>query len=266
VAPLPFHKALGGSAVLLSATLPLEVQQGLVNAFRDGLGAAVQELTMNGYPLVTLAAAGGIAETQCEVRPGLARSVTVTRLADTDVAVERIVVAASTGAAVAWVRNTVDDAIVAMEALRARGLAPLLFHARFAMVDRLAIEAEVLRRFGRDSTGEARRCVLVATQVIEQSLDIDFDLLCTDLAPADLLISAPVDCGVTGAALGLCRGQKCWWFHRRRCLIPTQRLESISSPSMKDSAAYIGSDGCLCYLHSNDTNLAGNVALHRQSG
>ena len=45
------------------------------------------------------------------------------------------------------------------------------------MVDRLSIEAEVLRRFGRDSAGEARRCVLVATQVIEQSLDIDFDLL-----------------------------------------------------------------------------------------
>ncbi len=188
VALLRFHAALGGSAVLLSATLPLEVRQGLVNAFRDGLGAAVQKLTMNGYPLVTLAGAGGIAETQCDVRPGLARSVTVTRLADTDAAVGRIVAAASVGAAVAWVRNTVDDAIVAMEALSARGLAPLLFHARFAMVDRLAIEAEVLRRFGRDSTGEARWCVLVATQVIEQSLDIDFDLLCTDLAPADLLI------------------------------------------------------------------------------
>ena len=46
---------------------------------------------------------------------------------------------AAAGAAVAWVRNTVDDAIAAADALRARGLAPLLFHARFAVVDRLVI-------------------------------------------------------------------------------------------------------------------------------
>ena len=188
VALLRFHAALGGSVVLLSATLPLAVRQGLVDAFRDGLGAAPQALVREEYPLATLAAADRIEETPCDVRPGLARRVAVTRLADADAAMDRIAAAAATGAAVAWVRNTVDDAIAAADALRARGLATLLFHARFAMVDRLTIEAEVLRRFGRDSAGEARRCVLVATQVIEQSLDLDFDLLCTDLAPADMLI------------------------------------------------------------------------------
>ena len=188
VALLRFHAALGGSAVLLSATLPHAVRQGLVDAFRDGLGAAPQALVHREYPLATLATIDGSEETPCDVRPGLARRVAATRLANEEVAVDRIVTAAATGAAVAWVRNTVDDAIVAADALRARGLTPLLFHARFVMVDRLAIEAEVLRRFGRDSVGEARRCVLVATQVIEQSLDLDFDLLCTDLAPADLLI------------------------------------------------------------------------------
>jgi CRISPR-associated endonuclease/helicase Cas3 len=81
----------------------------------------------------------------------------------------------------------VDDAIAAAEALRARGVDALLFHARFAMSDRLAIEAEVLTRFGRDG-GAMRRGVLVATQVIEQSLDLDFDVMVTDLAPVDLLI------------------------------------------------------------------------------
>jgi CRISPR-associated endonuclease/helicase Cas3 len=188
VALLRFHAALGGSAILLSATLPRAVRQGLVDAFRDGLGAPSQALAREEYPLATLAAAGNIEETPCEVRAGLARRVLVTRVADAGAALDRIAAAANTGAAVAWVRNTVDDAIAAADALRTRGLAPLLFHARFAMVDRLSIEADVLRRFGRDSAGEARRCVLVATQVIEQSLDIDFDLLCTDLAPADLLI------------------------------------------------------------------------------
>ncbi len=99
----------------------------------------------------------------------------------------RVVAASGEGAAVAWVRNTVDDAIDAAALLRGRGIDAMLFHARFAMVDRLRIEEEVLRRFGREPK-PCRAGVLVATQVIEQSLDLDFDLLCTDLAPADLLI------------------------------------------------------------------------------
>jgi CRISPR-associated endonuclease/helicase Cas3 len=107
---------------------------------------------------------------------------------DAVVAVERIATAAAAGAAVVWVRNTVDDAIDAVALLRARGIRPLLFHARFAMVDRLAIEKEVSSRFGRDSAGAVRNCVLVATQVVEQSLNIDVDLMVTDLAPVDLLI------------------------------------------------------------------------------
>lgn len=188
IALLRFHAALGGSAILLSATLPRAVRQGLADAFRDGLGQAPAILSESRYPLTTLVAGTGASETACLVRDGLARRVTVTRLADAEVAIDRIAAAATTGAAIAWVRNTVDDAIAAAGALRARGIEVLLFHARFAMSDRLDIEREVLRRFGRDDAGADRKGVLVATQVIEQSLDLDFDLLCTDLAPADLLI------------------------------------------------------------------------------
>ncbi len=190
VALLRFHAALGGSVVLLSATLPLAVRQGLVDAFRDGLEAAPQTLARRNTrsrrsPRLTVSRrhpATWIAARACPPRGsdaagGHRRRAGAHRCCRIG------------GAAVAWVRNTVDDAIAAADALRVRGVDPLLlFHARFAMADRLEIEAEVLRRFGRKSAGEARRCVLVATQVVEQSLDIDFDLLCTDLAPADLLI------------------------------------------------------------------------------
>jgi CRISPR-associated endonuclease/helicase Cas3 len=64
-----------------------------------------------------------------------------------------------------------------------------LFHARFALCDRLVIESGVLDRFGPKS-GQAERQgrVLIATQVVEQSLDLDFDVLITDLAPVDLII------------------------------------------------------------------------------
>jgi CRISPR-associated endonuclease/helicase Cas3 len=188
LALLEFHAALGGSVVLLSATLPRALRQKLVNAFRAGLGAGKAHLVNTDYPLATLASAALVQEQPCAVRPGLARRVLVTRLPDAEAALQRIQAAAEAGAAVAWVRNTVDEAIAAAEALRAAGQEPLLFHARFAMADRLDIEQEVLRRFGRASRGEERQQVLVATQVIEQSLDLDFDLLVSDLAPADLLI------------------------------------------------------------------------------
>ena len=113
----------------------------------------------------------------------------VTRVGASDDAVARIGVAARAGAAVAWVRNTVDDVIDGFEALRAAGIDAQIFHARFAMGDRLGIERDVVSRFGRDGREEVRRGqVLVASQVIEQSLDVDFDLLVSDLAPIDLLL------------------------------------------------------------------------------
>ncbi|HEY8478170.1 MAG TPA: hypothetical protein VIN09_15015, partial [Chloroflexota bacterium] len=62
-----------------------------------------------------------------------------------------------------------------------------LFHARFPLGQRRAIEEEVVRRFGPEGS-RPRRAVLVATQVVEQSLDVDFDLLVTQLAPIDLLL------------------------------------------------------------------------------
>lgn len=185
---LRFHAALGGSAILLSATLTQAVRQRLVDAFRSGLGASRAVLVDTSYPLATLASADTVKEQPCALRDGLARRVAVTRLPDAASAVARVAAAARAGAAAAWIRNTVDDALAAAADLRAEGLEPILFHARFAMADRLRVEEEVLHRFGRSSRGEERRAVLVATQVVEQSLDLDFDLLCTDLAPADLLI------------------------------------------------------------------------------
>jgi CRISPR-associated endonuclease/helicase Cas3 len=64
-----------------------------------------------------------------------------------------------------------------------------LFHSRFAMIDRQRIETDTLERFGDGSNHEHRKGqVLIATQVVEQSLDLDFDVLITDLAPIDLII------------------------------------------------------------------------------
>ena len=187
---LTFHAGMGGSAIILSATLPRRMKEQYARAFRGGRHADGVALRCAAYPLVTqIPMRGAITETPLDTREDLKRSVAVTRIQDCDEALERVAEAAGKGAAVAYIRNSVDDAIEAFEALRAKGLEPILFHARFAMTDRLAIEGKALEIFGKKGTPDQRKGhVLVATQVVEQSLDLDFDLMVTDLAPVDLLV------------------------------------------------------------------------------
>jgi CRISPR-associated endonuclease/helicase Cas3 len=187
---LEFQSALGGSAIVLSATLPNATRVKIINAFQRGLGQPPSvETAHSAYPLVTVVGRHEVHEHPTGLRPQLVRSVVVKRLEATEQAVVSICDALTKGAAALWVRNTVDEAISAVELLREAGAQPMLFHARFAMGDRLAIEEKVLSLFGRERPQRyPRGAVLVATQVVEQSLDLDFDLVVSDLAPIDLLI------------------------------------------------------------------------------
>lgn len=185
---LEFHAALGGSAIVLSATLPQKTRSNLASAFARGLGRDGTPPIRNDYPLVTLVGRKRDLEVPSDARPGLGRELRVTRLGSATEAVQRAVAAAGTGAAVAWIRNTVDDAIEGVTLIRERRAKADLFHARFALADRLAIEKRVVDRFGKDGEADGRAGILVATQVIEQSLDLDFDLVISDLAPVDLLL------------------------------------------------------------------------------
>nr|MDT0252504.1 CRISPR-associated helicase Cas3' [Endozoicomonas sp.] len=108
-------------------------------------------------------------------------------------AIDLIKQTVASGRCICWIRNTVKDARSAYQTLQQQDWMDAdkltLFHSRFAMVDRQVIEADVLKRFGKNSTSEQRLSqVLIATQVVEQSLDLDFDVMISDLAPVDLLI------------------------------------------------------------------------------
>ena len=187
---LEFQAALGGSAILLSATLPVTVRERLVDAFGRGLGKSdvTTDAAME-YPLATVQAADVQRSQAVAAMPGRGRRLPVRFLRTADEACEEIAHAARAGKAALYVRNTVEDVLDAHRALGARDVAATVFHARFALADRLKIEADVVRDFGKASDEASRSGrVLVATQVVEQSLDLDFDVLVTDLAPMDLLI------------------------------------------------------------------------------
>jgi CRISPR-associated endonuclease/helicase Cas3 len=189
---IEFQAALGGSTIVLSATLPGLIKSKLAERFAFGLAGTERvpppPLVRPDYPLATIIGAT-VTETPVALRSDLARTIAVHRIDGPKPALERVIEHAAAGAAVVYIRNTVDDATDTVAALQRRGIAAQLFHARFALGDRLDIERQVVGQFGRTSTPDKRRGrVLVATQVVEQSLDIDFDAMLTDLAPIDLMI------------------------------------------------------------------------------
>lgn len=176
---LQMHRAAGGSAILLTATLPMALRARLLAVYGgDNPGPA--------YPALTLAGGETVADFPPDPRP-VKGPVRVERLDSAEAAVGLLAGAAAQGAACVWVRNAVDDAIAAVAALRARGVEARLLHARFALADRKRIEAEVLARVGKDGTGR-EGFVLVGTQVLEASLDLDFDVMVSDIAPIAALI------------------------------------------------------------------------------
>lgn len=177
------HRRAGGSAILLTATLPLRQRAELL-AIYDGANADPA------YPALTVA--GSEARVDFPQAVGARGPVAVQRLGDAAAAVQLLAQMAGQGAACVWVRNAVDDAIAAVEALRAVGVQADLLHARFALGDRKRIEAAVIGRFGPRGQGRAGQDgagrVIVATQVLESSMDLDFDVMVSDLAPMASLI------------------------------------------------------------------------------
>lgn len=196
------HEALrwaGAAAVpvvLLSATLPPETRQELVNAYGQGRHPdqpAVHVGTSPGYPAV-LSASDTVHWSTCPAwRPSRRVRVTVhpeSAEDDADLTLaERMASRLTAGGCVLIIRNTVARAQRTYEVLRDRypGDAVLL-HARLVTRARADRAEQVLEALGPEGSSRPRRMVVVATQVAEQSFDIDADLVVSDLAPIDLLL------------------------------------------------------------------------------
>lgn len=191
---LEVHARQGGSAILLSATLPWNMREKYVRSFCAGADLIMPSfLDGVSYPLATHISNLGSSETHLPTRRDVERTVIVSMIEEVDEALAIIKETVEKGQCICWVRNTVNDARAAYQLLANRDWLDkgklMIFHSRFAMVDRQRIEKATLGFFGKDSTSEQRRGrVLVSTQVVEQSLDLDFDVMISDLAPIDLII------------------------------------------------------------------------------
>lgn len=188
---LKWLRAMGSSVILLSATLPAARRAELVAAW-GGTPPA------DPPPLPRLLRVDRHGETEQHAGPPVAGE-----SAPSPVRLERVdrdpsVIAAEVarrcgadGGCVAVIVNTVGRSQAVFSALEEQGFTPgddlMLFHSRFPVEDRLKLEKKLLSKLSK--TGDRpQRFVVVATQVIEQSLDIDADLMISDLAPLDLMI------------------------------------------------------------------------------
>jgi CRISPR-associated endonuclease/helicase Cas3 len=181
-------KELGCRVVVMSATLPHQRLQGLVAAWSGGedpqLAGSVPRTPGAAYPRLTWLGSEGV--TSKSFAPSRQQRVL---FQDHPSDVENIAAQAT-----AWAAQGACVLVVVNKVARAQDLyrrlgsgIATLFHARFPMKQRLEIERRVLDAFGPGGVARSGH-VLVATQVAEQSLDIDFDVLLSDPAPVDLLL------------------------------------------------------------------------------
>jgi CRISPR-associated endonuclease/helicase Cas3 len=207
---LEWLAALGSPVVLLSATLPRQRRDALMQAYYRGLTGlrdAAPEEPYEPYPRMTWVLARPGQSPEVDADPlAVSQSGRTLRLRWQDGRLpdapgepfplgEQLRHALTNGGCAAVICNTVRRAQEVYTALTpyfsgeaSDGLPALdLFHARFLQRDRAEREERALTRFG-PGVERPDRAVLVATQVIEQSLDLDFDLMVTDFAPVDLML------------------------------------------------------------------------------
>ncbi|MFJ4972515.1 CRISPR-associated helicase Cas3' [Streptomyces sp. NPDC088755] len=184
--------ACGVPVVLLSATLPARQRQELLDAYAGRQLALVDDEM---YPRLTWADAPGSGRpnsapqvTAATTDRGLGVQVEMLPEPDVTAVAERAVEMVSEGGSLLVIRNTVDRA--QKLAAQLRGVlgedAVTLMHARYTVADRRRLETRLIERFGPAGTRPVPH-VVVATQVVEQSLDVSFDGLISDLCPIDLL-------------------------------------------------------------------------------
>ena len=202
--------------ILLSATLPSVSRRLLIEAYDRGKDAHDQATELSqltdwdtawdadpvpaedryqtltgtiGYPSITVSSAIGAPSVSNPPQASTSRRLQLHRI-DDDLGSLIMLLRARLrdGGNVAVIRNTVGRAQETAEALRAAFECPVtLAHSRFLGLDRARNDAALLQTYGRQGR-RPHTSIVVATQVIEQSLDIDFDLMVTDLAPVDLLL------------------------------------------------------------------------------
>lgn len=190
VSLLKICKVLKIPVILLSATLPIKTKKMILSKVYG-----IDDVNVNyGYPLISYVTLNNTyhefvstaydsdKNIRCELLPALNNH---TQIAST--AIKNI----ENGGCECVIMNLVDDAISIYDEIKK--LKPddceiLLYHARMPMAMRDEKTKKILKMVGKDKSNRPQKLIIVSTQILEQSLDIDFDYMMTAIAPIDLII------------------------------------------------------------------------------
>lgn len=186
--------------IVLSATLPAQKRQMVIDAYLNTgsstgrstckLNQPPQWISCREYPMITWTDGDTVKQRSAPV-DGAPREVCLDSLVDCAL-LDRLYDLLSDGGCAGVIVNTVKRAQELARALRDRfgSETVRLLHSQFLAPDRTKLEWELLDELGKPASGRQRpaKRIVVGTQVLEQSLDIDFDLLVTDICPMDLLL------------------------------------------------------------------------------
>lgn len=202
----------GAPTIILTATLPPGQRDALIEAYRSGLAlrhgtddvprglaatnaenplvrAEPHDPDEAPYPVLTVATHAQTRSIPFEGMPS--RTYALQELSDDDAALVRTLKELSgDGGCIAVIRNSVARVQSTAALLRSHFGEEIVtvVHARFAASDRAALDRWLVETFGKGSSSRPKFAIVVASQVVEQSLDIDFDAMVTDMCPIDLLI------------------------------------------------------------------------------
>jgi CRISPR-associated endonuclease/helicase Cas3 len=178
---------LGSPVVVLSATLSSDQRQRLLNSYAEGLGLKKPELPVADYPRLTVYAQG-----KAWIDPSFTRDRLDKINCKREIKIcwieESQIDAQLDKGATAIIRSTVRRC----QETAKRYEQAIVFHSRFTQEDRQRLEEYCEQTYGYERSHQDMPprppSLLSATQVIEQSLDLDFDVLISDICPIDLLI------------------------------------------------------------------------------
>ena len=179
---------LGVPVIMLSATLPISTKSDLLGVLGDG-----NIELHNGYPMISYVTKDGKVhehvshqympdkKISCELLP---------ILNDNDKIARYAVDAVKDGGCECVIMNTVADAICVYDKIKKNkkdDCKIILYHSRMTINARDEKSREILEMCGKDRTKRPECVIIVGTQVLEQSLDIDVDYMITAICPIDLL-------------------------------------------------------------------------------
>ncbi|MCH8499919.1 MAG: CRISPR-associated helicase Cas3' [Marinobacter sp.] len=221
------------TVIILSATLNQERRQTLLG----------QPVSSTDYPLITASPGReAVALHEVSVPPGESRVVNLHVTHNEAEAIEQTLIRAEMGQQVLWIENTVKEAQQRYLDLAARatelGIGCGLLHSRFTADDRQQREDIWVNLFGKSGWEQRQQQgrILVGTQVLEQSLDIDADFMVSRFAPTDMLLQR----------LGRL------WRHDETPRCPTAHPEAwLLAPVLEDAAEHpLQHFGASAYVYS----------------